>query len=101
MSLTSTSVAPSISDLIWILISSHIFARVDHPLASLDKAMSDWWMVSQGISNFNDAVAEIYTDFCHFMSGSTEGTWLALLMTWVVGKLRFLVFQPVLLVLSY
>ena len=68
--LKSTSVAPSISDLIWVLISSDIFARVDHPLApvmahcdSLDKAMSDWWMVWQGFSNFNDAVAEIYTDF--------------------------------------
>ena len=39
--------------------------------------------------------------FMSFMSGSTEGTWLALLMTWVVGKQRFLVFQTVLLVLSY
>ena len=74
----------------------------------LDKAVCDWWKVSQGIraqserlfswllslSAFSTMLWLRFTQiFSSFMSGSTEGAWLALLMAWVVGKQSFLIFQ--------
>ena len=59
------------------------------------------FLVFDFISFFNEVVVEIYTYFISFMSGSTEGDWLALLMALVVGKQSFLIFQLMLLVLSY